>query len=227
MVDLNTMMREQARMGIQTQMDAAVAEGNAEKVRKLAKDLADFEVAAAPAKVMGAYGADDVKAELSKLPWFGVDPVKSARVMDLGKHMDFKKFANAAAFTEALVKAVENDGKAAPAAGTSEPPENETDEEREAREAEEAEAAEAAAAGKPRRKTDGPNEGDRGTGNTRRASAGPWTKMSDAPAAVQAEIRRTEGKFVSANATKEQREAFQRNALASHYQVHLRNKGKK
>lgn len=227
MVDLNMMLRDQARLGLQSQMDAAVAEGNAEKVRKIADDIAKLDLATAPAKAVPKFGDTDVRAELDKLPWFGIDPKKSAKAIEFAKNLEPKKFADAAAFVAAIAKAVDEDGKPAAPVTTTEPPENETDEEREAREAEEAEAAEAAkAAGKPR-KTDGPNDSDRGNGGPGARRTGPWTKLSDAPREVQAEIRRTADRFVPAKAPKEQREKYIANALSSHYAAYQRNKGKK
>jgi hypothetical protein len=215
-MDLNMMMREQARNGLQAQLDAAVTNGDAEAARKIAKDLEDLAVSTAPKAA--PYGNDDIKAELNKLDWFGVDPAKSARVIELGKHMDPKKFATAALFAAALVKAVENDGKAAPATGTGEGDDEEDEDEDE-------EKPEGKEPPKPR-KTDAPGEGDATQRTIRRATSGPWTKLADAPADVQKEVKRSADKFVSAKATKEQRESFIAKALESQFLMHQR-KGKK
>lgn len=221
MSDFNVMLREQARTGLQTQLDAAVTNGDTETARKVTADLEKLAVSTAPKPP--AFNNEDIKAELDKQAWFGIDPRKSAKVVELGKTMDPKKFATAAAFAEALVKAVDEEFK--PAGRAVEPPENETDEEREARETEEQEAAEAAKAAKPRR-TDGPNDSDT-AGNRARRSAGPWTKLTDAPPDIQKEIKRTADRFVSSTAPKEQRDKFIAKALESHYATHQRTKGKK
>lgn len=227
MTDLNTMMRDQARSGLQTQLDAAVTEGNTEAARKIAADIARLEVSTAPKAL--PYGEAEIRAALDKQEWFGTDPKKSKAAIELGKNLDIRKFATAEAFAAAVVKAVDAEFKppvAAKPEGEEEPGE-ETDEEREEREAAEAEAAEAAAAGKKAaRRTDGPAAAD-GTGHAARRPSGPWTKLSDAPKDVQTEIKRSADKFVPANAVKERRDAFVAKALESHYAAHQRKAGKK
>ena len=218
MPDLNVMLLEHAKSGLQAELDTAVTNGDTEAARKVADKIAKFEAANVP-KPSTAYGDTEIRAELNKLPWFGVDPKKSGRTIELGKTMDPKKFGNAADFAAALVKVVDEEFK--PAA--KDPPENETDEQREAREAEEAEAA--AKAGKPKPRTsDGPADGDTSGTRIRRAT-GPWVKMSDAPADVQKEINRTADKF--APKTKEGREKFVTKALEAHYSKAQIAKGKK
>ena len=219
MSDLNVMMREQARNGLQAQLDAAVTNGDTAAATKIAEDIAKLAVSAAPKAP--PYNDADIRAQLEKTEWFGVDPKKSAKAVEFGKTMDVKKFANAEAFTAALIKSVEAEFAPASTATTPDPPENETDEEREAREAEEAEAAEAAKAKK--RKTDGPGDGALGTRAVR--TTGPWAKITDAPADVQKEIKRTADKF--APKTKEGREGYITKALEAHYAEHQRKKGKK
>lgn len=226
MSDLNMLMREQARNGLQTQLDAAVTNGDTEAARKITTDLEKLAVQTAPKAP--PFGDAEIRAELNKLDWFGVDPKKSAKAIEFGKTMDPKKFATAELFAAALIKAVDADDKPAGVASKEDPPENETDEEREEREAAEAEEAEAAKAAKKPRKTDGPGESDAlGRGAGSRRASGPWVKMADAPADVQKEIKRSADKFVSANAPKEQREKFIAKALESHHAAFVRNKGKK
>lgn len=227
MVDLNVMMREQAMTGLQTQLDTAVTNGDTAAARRVSEQIAALSVQTAPKSL--PFTDADVKAELDKQDWFGVDPKKSAKVIEYGKTMDPKKFGTAAAFAAAILKAV-NDEFTPPAAGKKDPPENETDEDREdreAREATEAEEAEAAAAKKTGKKiTDGPGEGD--TMNARRATGaakGPWAKLADAPADVQKEIKRTADKMVPAGAPKETREKFIATSLLTHY--NMRNPKKK
>ncbi len=219
MPDLNVVLLEHAKSGLQTELDTAVTNGDTEGARKIADKISALNSAAAP-KPSTAYGDTEIRAELNKLPWFGVDPKKSGRTIELGKTMDPKKFGTAAEFTTALVKAVDEEFKPA----VKEPPESETDEEREAREAEEAEVADAAKEKKKPRASDGPADGDASGTRTRRAS-GPWTKMSDAPADVQKEINRTADKF--APKTKEGREKFVAKALEAHYAKAQLAKGKK
>lgn len=219
MSDLNVMMREHALSGLQTVLDTAVTNGDTAAARKAADDIAKLQISMAPKTA--PYGDVEIKAELNKLDWFGVDPKKTGRALALGKDMDLKKFATPELFAAALVKAVDEEFK--PAGKTveePEPEEDETDEERTAREE-----AEAAAVKKPR-KTDGPGEADAGVRARTSARTGPWTKLSDAPSDVQKEIKRQADKFVSASAPKEQREKFVNKALESHYAAHQR-KGKK
>jgi hypothetical protein len=216
MPDLNVMLAEHAKSALQAELDTAVTNGDTEAARKAADKLADLKTATAPKPSTG-FGDAEIRAELNKLPWFGIDPKKSGRTIELGKTMDPKKFGTAAEFTAALVKVVDEEFKPA----TKEPPENETDEEREAREAEEAAAA---AKEKKPRASDGPADGDTGGTRTRRTS-GPWLKISDAPADVQKEINRTADKF--APKTKEGREKFVTKALEAHYAKAQQAKGKK
>lgn len=213
-MDLNIMMREAARTGLQAQLDAAVTNGDTEAARKAADDIAKLDVSTAPKAA--PFNGDDIKTELKKLDWFGVDPKKTAKAMELGKHMDLSKFSTAAAFAAAVVKATEDDLKPASAAK-----EEEADEEEEVNEEEEGKEKT-----KPRR-TDAPGEGDATNRTIRRTSSGPWVKLADAPADVQKEIKRQADKFVPSKASKEQREVFISKALESQYAIHQRSKGKK
>lgn len=218
-MDLNMMMREQARAGLQLALDTAVTNGDTAAATKAADDIAKLAVQSAPKAP--PYGDAEIRAELNKLDWFGVDPKKSGRVIALGKDMDPKKFSSAEAFAAALVKAVDEEFKPAGGTAAGEGDEEEDDEEKAA-------AIAAAAAGKEKpaaRRTDGPREGD--TGTAVRRTTGPWTKLGDAPADIQKEVKRQADKFVSASATKEQREGFIKSALESHYAQHQRSKGKK
>lgn len=229
-MDLNVMLREQAVTGLQTQIDAAVVEGDQTKVRKLTDELSTLKAAMAPKAP--PYGDADIRAALeAKAPWFGVDPRKSGAAVRLGKDMSPKKFATAELFADALIKAVDEELKPAAAAAATE-----TDEEKETREAAEAEAAgegdgegdgegegEGKGAKKTRR-TDGPGDLDRGTRPVVRK--GPWAKLSDAPAAVATDIRRQAEKMVPKGATKEVREGFVTRALTAAYNSSQSRKGK-
>lgn len=218
-MDLNMMMREQARNGLQTQLDTAVTNGDTEAARKITDQIAQLAVANAPKAA--PYGSDDIKAELNKQDWFGVDPKKSAKAMEFGKTMDLAKFPTAAAFAAAVVKAVDEEFKPAKAAE----PEEEFEEVQPGDETDPPTGAD----GKPKpRKSDGPGEGDGTQRTIRRATSGPWTKLADAPADIQKEIKRAADKFVPARAPKEQREGYIAKALESQYLIHQRNKtGKK
>ena len=226
MTDLNMMMREQARAGLQTQLDSAVTNGDVEAARRITDEIAKLDVRTAPKAP--PYGDAEIRAELNKLDWFGVDPKKSARAMELGKHMDIKRFATAEAFAAALVKSVDEEFKSTrPPADTRKEggdvdDEDANDNDTDGEDGEENKRP----APKPRR-TDGPNDNDNGARNQNRRPSGPWVKISDAPADVQKEIKRSADKFLSSNASKEQREAYIKKALESHYQIHARNKGKK
>lgn len=219
MSDLNEMMRIQARSGLQAQLNTAVTNGDAEAATKIADDIAKLAVQTAPKAP--AFGDVEIRAELNKLDWFGVDPRKSAKVAELGRTMDPKKFATAEAFAAALVKAVDDDGKPA-GSGKEDADEDAEGDEHEGAGGDDAD--DKPAVKKPR-KTDGP--GEMGAGATRRAASGPWTKISDAPTDIQKEVKRQADKFVSASAPKEQREKFITRALESHYAAHQRKTGKK
>lgn len=203
------MLRQQALGGLQAQLDTAVTAGDTETARKVASDLAKLEASLAPKAP--PFGDAEIRAELDKQDWFGTDPKKSKAAIDFGKTMDPKKFPTAEAFAAAVIKAVDAEFKPAVAADE---PEDEPDGEPEE------------PAAPKKRKTDAPGDGD-ALGTPRRASSGPWVKMSDAPNEIRAEIKRTADKF--APKTKEGREAFEKRALEAHFAAHQRSKaaGKK
>lgn len=206
MVDLNTMIREQAVTGLQVQLDAAVTAGDTEAARKVSKQMTDLALATAPPAQVDVQAA--IRAELDKQPWYGTDPKKSAKAIEFGKTMDPKKFETPKAFADAIIKAVDEEFKAAPAPG--EDDEDNTDAPGEDDDAEDPPAA------KPRRRTDAPGEGDT-LNRSGPKKSGPWTKLADAPADVQKEIRRQSSKLVPAAATKEQRAKFEESALGVAY----------
>lgn len=221
-MDLSVMMREQARAGLQAQLDKAVVDGDTAAAMKAADDIAKLAIATAPKAL--AFNNDDIKAELDKQPWFGTDPKRSAKAVEFGKTMDPKKFASAEAFATAIVKAVDEEFKAPGKAAADAEDEDDGD----AGDEDDGDAEDEG--GKPAvkrvRKTDSPGEGDntqRGTGARR---TGPWLKLSDAPADVQKEIRRSADKLVSSTAPKEHHEKFIARALGSHYAEHQRKRKK-
>lgn len=212
------MMRQQALSGLNAQLDNAVTNGDAEAARKITADIVKLEVSAAPKAP--PYGDVEIKAELDKQPWFGTDPKRSSKAVEFGKTMDPKKFATAAAFAEAIVKAVDEEFKpavVAPKEGDEDEDENPKDKDGEGDDNDPARKL------KPRR-TDAPREGETLGAPVRRTTSGPWTKLSDAPSDVQKEINRTADKF--APKTKEGRAAFITKALGPHYTAHQRAKGK-
>lgn len=210
-MDLNVMLREQAKSGLQAQLDAAVTNGDTEAARKAADALAKLEVSTAPKAP--PFGDAEIRSELNKLEWFGVDPKKTAKVLEFGKTMDPKKFPSAEAFAAAAVKAVEEEFKPATAGG----PDNDGDDEPGGEDP-------PPAAKKPpaARRTDGPEDL---TGRGRRGPSGPWTKVSEAPPEVQAEIRRQAAKLLPANASEDAKKQFTQRQLSIHYAIH--QKGKK
>jgi hypothetical protein len=218
MSDFNTMLRDQARNGLQAQLDVAVTNGDAEAARKVTSDLEKLAVSTAPKAP--PFNDTDIRAELDKQPWFGTDPKKSAKVVEFGKTLDPKKFATAAAFAEALVKAV--DAEFTPPAAVADP---DADPDADAEDADDDAEAEDGKKPAKKRASDSPGEAD-AVGRSRRPS-GPWAKLSDAPADVQKEIKRTADRFVSSTAPKEQREKFIANALAAQYARFQIAKGKK
>jgi hypothetical protein len=217
MVDLNTMMRDQARAGLQTQLDAAVTNGDTAAATKIANDIATLAVSSAPKAP--PFGHAEITAELDKQAWFGVDPERSALAVDLGKTMDPKKFPTAAAFAEALVKAV--DKKLAPPVVAADPKDDDDDP------ADPKDDDEDDTPVKPKKKTDGPSDGDAAGRSASKGKSGPWVKITDAPPDIQKEVRRQADRFVSSTAPKEQREKFIAKALESHYNAAQRAKGKK
>lgn len=222
MPDLNVMLLEHARTGLQAQLDVAVTNGDTEAARKAADELSKLSSATAPKAP--PYGEAEIRAELDKLEWFGTDPKKSARTMELGKTMNPRKFNTAAEFAAALVKVVDEEfKKPAPAAADTDAGEGDGED---AGEGDGEDAGEGDGKPKPKpRASDAPGDSDTGTGNRTPRRTGPWVKMSDAPADVQKEIKRTADKF--APKTKEGRESFVTRALQAHYDKAQLAKGKK
>ena len=215
-MDLNTMLRDQAREGLQTKLDKAVTDGDTETARKVTDQIAALAVATAP-KPDNSYTVKDAEAAVSaKADWYGVDPKKSAKAVEFAKTMNPKKFATAEAFADAVIKAVDEEFKPAAAAG------NDGD-------GEDEDADDDKNNGKPepraRKRTDGPGEEDTNIRPAPRRSNGPWAKLSDAPAEVQAEVKRAADKF--APKTEDGRKGFIANALAAHYRIHQQKAGKK
>lgn len=203
-MDLATMMRNTARSAIQSRLDTATTAGDIDAVRKISDELAQFDVQTTPRAAV-TYGDAEIKAELGKTEWFGADPKKTAKAMEFGKTMDPKKFAGPEAFAAAVIKAV--DAEFAPP-----PPKEEEGEE------EDDENADSRPPAKVVRKTDAPPLGD--VRPARRSSSSTWEKLSDAPRDVQDDIKASVTRHVPSTASKEQREAFTKRALAAHQKIH-------
>lgn len=211
------MLRDQARNGLKAQLKQAVTDGNTDAADKIADQIAALDVQTTPKPIV-SYGDPEVRAELGKLPWFGVDPRKTAKALQYGRDLDPKRFATAEIFAKAVSDAVDEDFKPAVEPSDEDDIDDDTGDDKD-------KDADKDKAKKARRRTDGPGDSnaDGASGNRR---SGPWTKMSDAPAAIQTEIKRAANKLLSSKATKEQREAFEKNALAGHYTIHQRSKRK-
>ena len=214
MAELNTMLLEHARTGLQAQLDAAVTNGDTDAARKVTTELEKLAVSNAPKAP--PYTPADVQAELAKLDWYGTDPKKSARTVELGKSMSLQKFGTAAEFAAALVKAVDEEFKPVVDAKDDEEAEDDDTEGEDDKDEKP----------KPKpRASDGPADGDTGGGNRSRRASGPWTKMSDAPPDVQKEINRTADKF--APKTEDGRKKFIAKSLEAQYNAAQIRKGKR
>jgi hypothetical protein len=211
LVDLNTMLREHARSGIKAQLDAAVVAGDSAAAQKAADELAKFEIALQPPAAKGEpYTVEDRRIAMEKVaPWFGVDPVKTARAMELSKHLDVKKFATADAFATAVRDAV--DKELEPKTAKTEEGEGEDDEEGDGG------GTAPPTAAPPKRKTGGAD--DLGPGPARSSSKA-WTKLTDAPTEVRQSIQRQVDKMVPRNAKPEVKALFITRALESAQKTH-------
>jgi hypothetical protein len=211
-MDLNMMMREQATMSLQTQLDAAVTAGDTEAARKVSEKISQLAVANAPKPP--AYTEMEIRQHLeAKAAWFGTDPEKSAKAAEFGKTMNPRKFATAEAFADALIAAV--DKKFTPTAPAKDPAEIEDP-------IDDNEGGEPAAA-KPR-KTDAPGENEAGRAPARRTSNAVWEKLTDAPPEVRKEVTRVADKFGPKD--DKGREKYVKTLLATHHRMAQQKKGK-
>jgi hypothetical protein len=114
MTDLGTMLKQQMQNNIAQSLDSAVQAGDIQAARKAATSLIELEkatAAAAPA-VKKPPTLDEVKkAVATKLPWFGIDPRKTEKLMALGRMMDPTRFDTPEAFADQLVKAYNDEDK--------------------------------------------------------------------------------------------------------------------
>jgi len=220
MTDLATMMREQLSSNLNAQLDSAVQAGDLVAARKANEQLNKLAATTAPAGPVVKFTAADIRKELeAKAPWFGIDPRRSSKALEYGKMMDSNRFDNAAKFAEALIAAI--DEEFPPAGGRRQEADDAGG--NDGGSDDDAGGADDTAAKPARKKTDAPSAADAPAAR-RGASNGPWAKLSDAPPAVQKEIERTLDKYCR-NGTKEQKEQFTKDALATHYATQQR-KGK-
>jgi hypothetical protein len=211
MTDMATLMRNQLNASLTNQLNAAVQAGDIAAAHAATKSIAELAAASVPQQVAAAAGPkfsnDDIRKTMqTKAPWFGTDPRRSAKAVEFAKNMEPSAFETVEKFSDALIKAVDDEFK--PAAAEPEPEDEEDEPE-----------AEPVA----RKKTDAPT-GDTGRSASRGGSSGPWGKLSDAPKDVSDNIKRQADKFTR---TKEARDKFIVTALGSAYADHQRKAGAK
>lgn len=113
------LLKKQMETSIGQQLDQAVASGDAALARKLTADYAALQVATAPKPVAASTvpTIDQIRTEFTKLaPWFGIDPRKSQKVIELSRAMDPARFDTPKAAADALLKAYTDEEAAATAA---------------------------------------------------------------------------------------------------------------
>lgn len=219
MADLEQMLRNQVQANLTYALDSATQAGDIQAARKAAQQLQEFALSTVkPAETPSFTNADIRAAIKAKASWFGVDPRRSAKVVEFGKNMEPSSFKSAAEFADAVIEAVEDDFKS--------PEEDDEKEEYEKDKKEEDEDDEEEKEKKvvARKKTDAPSSG--GARAIPRKSSGPWTKLSEAPKEVADSIKRATDKFTQ-NATKEARAKYVETALATAYAADQRSRGKK
>jgi hypothetical protein len=206
-VDVEGLIRTQQQNMLAHALDSAVQVGDINAARNATRQLS--EIAIQQAKTAGPQftNADIREVLITKAPWFGKDPRRSAKAVEFGKNMEPKSFKSAEEFADELIKAVDE----------------EFDPQKELEEAldEEDEEPEKKSA---RKRTDAPS------GNTARAvprrTNGPWSKLGDAPKEVADTIKASADKFTR-NATKEQRAKYIETALSAAYAADQRSRSKK
>jgi hypothetical protein len=203
--DLEQMLKNQLQNNIVYRLDSATQAGDIQAARKAALELSEFQAKNRPADVPSFTNADIRTAIKAKAPWFGVDPRRSAKVVEFGKNMEPASFKSAEEFADKVIEAIEEEYEE----GDEE--EDDGPEEKEVKKPE-------------RKKTDAPSSS--GARAIPRRSAGPWSKLSDAPKEIADTIKASADKFTR-NATKEQRDKYISTALGTAYNADLRAKGRK
>lgn len=211
MSDMETMLRNQVQTNLTNALDSAVQAGDIQAARKATQQLQEFALTLNKTPAATSFTNADIRTAIkAKASWFGVDPRRSAKVVEFGKNMEPQSFKSAEEFADAIIKAVDDEFK------TEKEEEEEIEKEKEDEGAGEKKVA--------RKKTDAPS-GDVGRA-VPRSSSGLWTKLSDAPRDVAEHVRNSAEKYTR-NATKEQREKYIATALATAYAADQRAKGRK
>ncbi len=211
MTDMQTLLRQQLNASLTGQLNAAVQAGDLAAAHNATKAIAELAVSTAPQPAAGPkFTNDDIRKTMqTKATWFGTDPRRSAKAVEFAKNMEPTAFATVEAFTDALIKAVDDEFKPAAEKGPDDEPGEDEEPDKE----------------KPvaRKKTDAPS-GDTGRSASRAGTSGPWGKLSDAPKETADMIRGQADKFTR---NKEAREKFITTALGSAYTAHQNKAAKK
>lgn len=228
MSDLASMLRQQMQNTLNSSLDAAVQAGDINAARKVTKDILDLGLAEAKATtaVKAPPSPKDIKAAVAaKADWFGVDPRKTAKTMELAKMMDPERFTSAEAFADALLKTVTEEEKgAAGNDGDDEDGEGEDGDDEDARrEARRAKAKEGRKNGTQEPELGTGTRSNGATSNLRRAFETGDIKML--PSASQATIKKFADKFAR-NGGEDARKAYISNAVKAHARTELINSGK-
>lgn len=204
--DLEQMLKNQLQNNIVHRLDSATQAGDIQAARKAAMELSEFNSKHRSPDTPAFTNADIRTAIKAKAPWFGVDPRRSAKVVEFGKNMEPHSFKSAEEFADKILEAVEEEYNEK---AEDEEPEDEAEKEEKKVE---------------RKKTDAPSSS--GARAVPRRSTGSWTKLSDAPKEIADTIKASADKFTR-NATKEQREKYIVTALGTAYAADQRLRGKK
>jgi len=238
MTDLNTMLRQQMVANLTATLDQATQAGDIQASRKAAQQLAEFSVAAAaaaPKPPKKPPTVDEIKIAIAKkADWFGIDPRRSAQIVELGKMMDPDRFENADAFADALLKEYEKDlrhgGPRDPEdeddSGNEEESDDETGEDDDNDEGRTMRTQRREARPARRNGSVQPelNAGSRSTGNNMRR-AFETGDIKNLPRTAADSIRKAADRMAN-KATKEQRAAFIQNAVKAHARSELIATGK-
>lgn len=214
MTDMATLMRNQLNASLTNQLNAAVQAGDIAAAHAATKSIAELAVSSVPQQAAATgpkFSNDDIRKTMqAKAAWFGIDPRRSAKAVEFAKNMEPSAFETVEKFSDALIKAVDDEFKP-----TTEKADKEAEEDIE----EEIEEKPSVA----RKKTDAPT-GDTGRSGTAGKSSGPWGKLSDAPKETADLIKRQAEKFAR---TEEARKKFIMTALGVAYADHQRKAGAK
>jgi hypothetical protein len=227
MTDLATMLRNQMQQTLQNSLDTAVQAGDINAARNATKQILDLNLAEARSgsAAKKVPSKDEIKAAVAaKADWFGVDPRKTAKAVELGKMMDPERFDSAEAFATALLKSLDDEATAAAAAGKSDDEDGDDDED------DGKDGAEDEGERQPRKRknaTERPELGAGGapavTSNLRRAFESGDIKAL--PRAAQDSIKKSADKLAR-NADEKGRKTFIANAVKAHARAELIASGK-